>query len=256
MKENKYDEETFFEKYSRFPRSVEGLGAAGEWHAFQKMLPDFKGKRVLDIGCGLGWHCIYAAEQGALSVLGTDISEKMLAAAREKTAFSNVTCQLTAMEDLDFAPNSFDIVLSSLAFHYTADFLQICRRVYAFLSPGGEFVFSIEHPIFTAAGTQEWIYDEKGHRDHWPVENYFSEGIRETFFLDERVIKYHRTLTSYLNALLETGFTITGIREPEPSADLLETIPDMRDELRRPMMLLISAKKINFSEVDKNDIDS
>lgn len=84
MKENKYDNEQFFEAYKQFPRSAQGLSAAGEWHELQKMLPDFQGKRVLDIGCGFGWHCIYAAQNGASYVLGTDISEKMLEVAREK----------------------------------------------------------------------------------------------------------------------------------------------------------------------------
>lgn len=74
----------FLPNTDSFPRSVAGLSAAGEWHELRRMLPDFKGKRVLDIGCGFGWHCIYAAEQGAKEVIGTDISEKMLAVAREK----------------------------------------------------------------------------------------------------------------------------------------------------------------------------
>ena len=85
MKENKYDDASFFEKYSRFPRSVGGLDAAGEWPALQGMLPDFTGKRVLDLGCGFGWHCVYAAMRGAASVTGVDISERMLARARVET---------------------------------------------------------------------------------------------------------------------------------------------------------------------------
>ncbi len=63
--ENPYDKKKFFEKYSRMDRSVKGLQGAGEWHELKKMLPDFKGKRVLDLGCGFGWHCRYAAENGA-----------------------------------------------------------------------------------------------------------------------------------------------------------------------------------------------
>ena len=78
MIENKYDDETFFAKYSAFPRSVHGLKAAGEWHELKKLLPDFAEKRVLDLGCGFGWHCFYAAEHGAKQVLGIDVSEKML----------------------------------------------------------------------------------------------------------------------------------------------------------------------------------
>ena len=78
MKENKYNNSHFFSQYSQMSRSVEGLKGAGEWHVLQKMLPDFAGKRVLDLGCGFGWHCAYAIEHGATRVTGIDISEKML----------------------------------------------------------------------------------------------------------------------------------------------------------------------------------
>lgn len=87
MKENKYDNPVFFEKYSQMSRSKEGLAGAGEWEDFRKILPTFSGKTVLDLGCGYGWHCIYAAEQGAAHVTGVDLSEKMLEVARAKTSF-------------------------------------------------------------------------------------------------------------------------------------------------------------------------
>ena len=76
MKENKYNNSHFFSQYSQMSRSVEGLKGAGEWHVLQKMLPDFAGKRVLDLGCGFGWHCAYAIEHGATHATGIDISEK------------------------------------------------------------------------------------------------------------------------------------------------------------------------------------
>ena len=243
MKENPYDNEEFFEAYKNFPRSVEGLQAAGEWHEFRKMLPDLKNKRVLDIGCGFGWHCIYAAECGAAYVLGTDISEKMLAVAKEKTEFVNVEYRCAAMEEIRFPANSFDVVISSLALHYTSDFMSICTRVNQCLASGGSFIFSVEHPVFTASGKQDWNYDDKGNRDHWPVDSYFTEGKRNTVFLGQQVTKYHKTLTTYVNALLQNGFTIQGIVEPKPAEALLETVPGMQDELRRPMMLLFSVKK-------------
>lgn len=245
MKENKYDNQNFFEKYSQFPRSVEGLNAAGEWHELKKMIPNLKEKRILDIGCGFGWHCIYAAEQGASYVLGTDISEKMLAVAKEKNTFDHVEYRQMAMEDMDFPADSFDVVISSLAFHYTPDFLAVCKSISNSLTAGGEFVFSVEHPAFTAFGTQDWFYDNEGEIAHWPVDRYFFEGKREAIFLGENVIKYHKTLTTYLNSLLQAGFIITRVVEPQPAEHLLDTVPGMRDELRRPMMLLVSAKKAN-----------
>lgn len=245
IKENIYDNDSFFEEYRAFPRSVEGLNAAGEWHELKNLLPDFKGKRVLDIGCGFGWHCIYAAEHGASQVIGIDISKKMLGVAREKTNYPQVEYQEIAMEDLCFPPDSFDIIISSLAFHYTPDFENICSRVNHCLISGGQFVFSVEHPIFTAQGTQDWVYAEDKTPDHWPVDNYFAEGKREAIFLGEQVTKYHKTLTTYLNTLLKAGFTITEIIEPQPAPHLLDTVPGMRDELRRPMMLLVSARIVN-----------
>ena len=149
-----------------------------------------------------------------------------------------------AMEDIDFPAGSFDIVLSSLAFHYLESFSPIAEKVSRLLAPGGSFVFSVEHPVFTAYGSQDWYYGDKGEILHFPVDRYFYEGRREAVFLGEEVVKYHRTLTTYVKDLLGSGFQIRDLAEPMPPADLLETVPGMKDELRRPMMLLIAAEKI------------
>ncbi len=242
MKENRYDDPAFFQKYSEMGRSRYGLAAAGEWHDLRAMLPDFAGRRVLDLGCGYGWHCRYASEQGAAGVLGIDLSEKMLERAREKNAAPGVTYRRAAMEDVDFPPASFDIVFSSLAFHYVRDFAPLVEKIYRWLAPEGDFVFSVEHPVFTAYGSQDWYYDADGNILHFPVDNYFLEGRREAVFLGERVTKYHRILTTYLDTLLENGFTLRRVVEPQPPAELKD-LPEMRQEMRRPMMLLIAAVK-------------
>ncbi|WP_457945358.1 class I SAM-dependent methyltransferase [Caproiciproducens sp. LBM24188] len=243
MKQNKYDDDTFFNKYSNMDRSKNGLEGAGEWHELKNMLPDFKDKRVLDLGCGFGWHCRYAVENGARSVIGIDISQKMLSEAKSKTKCGNIEYICMPIEDIDFPEESFDVVISSLALHYIKSFEDVLDRVYKCLSRGGDFIFSVEHPIFTAQGPQDWYYDDKGNILHWPVDHYFTEGIRNAKFLDEEVIKYHRTLTTYLNSLIKIGFEITGVVEPKPAENMLNTVPGMRDELRRPMMLLVSARK-------------
>ena len=239
MKENKYDDPAFFNQYKSMARSQSGLAAAGEWHELKKLLPDFNGKRVLDLGCGFGWHCCYAVEQGARAVVGVDISERMLDEARRATDSPLVEYLKMPIEDIDFPADSFDIVISSLAFHYLASFDAVCRC----LTKGGDFVFSVEHPVFTAHGAQNWHDDADGHHLHWPVDHYFSEGQRSAVFLGEKVTKYHRTLTSYLNGLLRNGFAITALVEPMPEERLLD-MPGMKDELRRPMMLLAAARKL------------
>ena len=242
MKENKYNDPVFFEKYNQMPRSQHGLPAAGEWQTLEPLLPDFAGKEVLDLGCGYGWHCIYAAEHGARQVTGIDLSDKMLAVARQKTSAPNVAYRCCAIEDVRFADSSFDIVLSSLALHYVEDYVGVVQNVHRMLRPGGVFLFSCEHPVFTAEGSQDWTYNPDRSIAHFPVDNYYYEGRRTAHFLGEEVIKYHRTLTTYLMGLLQNGFAITAVAEPMPPQEMWD-IPGMKDEMRRPMMLIIRAVK-------------
>ncbi|TBL78190.1 class I SAM-dependent methyltransferase [Paenibacillus thalictri] len=241
MRENKYDNHDFFTKYSAMARSVDGLKAAGEWPAFRALLPDLNGKKVLDLGCGFGWHCRYAREQHARSVVGADISENMLERARAATDDEAIEYLRLAIEDIRFAEAEFDVVISSLAFHYIERFDQVCKEVHRCLTPGGTFVFSVEHPIFTALAAQDWHYGPQGERQHWPVDHYQDEGPRLARFLDTDVVKYHRTLATHLNILTESGFSIRNISEPGPTEEMLAAIPEMKDETRRPMFLLVSA---------------
>ena len=242
MKENKYDDNTFFQKYSQMSRSQKGLAGAGEWATLEKLLPGFKGKRVLDLGCGYGWHCVYAMENGASSVVGVDISSKMLEVAKEKTPFPQIEYRNCAIEEVDFPAGSFDIILSSLAFHYIEAYEDLVKNLHRMLKPNGTLVFTVEHPTFTAYGTQDWYYDERGQIMHFPVDNYYYEGQRIAGFLGEKVIKYHRTLTTYLNTLITNGFSLNQVVEPQPPENMVD-MPGMKDEMRRPMMLIISAKK-------------
>lgn len=243
MCENTYDDPDFFQQYSRMTRSVAGLNGAGEWHELRKMLPPLAGARVLDLGCGYGWHCRYAAEMGASRVVGVDVSERMLAEAARRNALPNIEYLRSSIESASFPADSFDVVLSSLAFHYLESFDAVCEMASGCLRRGGDFVFSVEHPIFTAQGPQDWFRDADGTRLHWPVDDYFRQGARRAVFLGSEMRKYHRTLASYLGSLLGAGYEIVGVTEPEPEPGLLESVPGMRDELRRPMMLLVAARR-------------
>lgn len=242
MKQNKYDDTNFFSAYKQMPRSIGGLEAAGEWHVLQPLIPDLHNKSVLDLGCGFGWHCLYAREQQANSVVGVDISEKMLQEAREKTDDPAISYIQMPIEDIEFASEQFDVVISSLALHYVKSFEAIFRKVHTYLKPGGSFIFSVEHPIFTSRNEQDWYVDDQGNRLHWPVDHYQSEGLRETTFLTENVIKYHRTISTYFNDLIGAGFAIKAVKEPKPSDEMSDD-PWMKDEDRRPMFLIISAEK-------------
>ena len=133
------------------------------------------------------------------------------------------------------------MVLSSLTLHYVERFDLVCRNVQYCLVPGGSFVFSVEHPVFTALPAQDWYYGPQGERLHWPLDQYQDEGPRQARFLEQEVVKYHRTIATYVNTVLDAGFTITRLCEPQPTPALLGTHPAWQDETRRPMFLLIAA---------------
>lgn len=223
-------------------RSEGGLKAAGEWQTLRSVLPDFTGKTVLDLGCGYGWHCRYAAEHGAKQVLGIDASEKMIDRAKDMTKDDRITYQVMDMMAIDQLPDHYDVILSSLAIHYIQDYAGLVAKIWDRLATPGTFVMSVEHPIFTAQGKEDWVTDAQGQRLYWPVDRHFDESSRETDFLGHTVKKYHRTLTTYLETLLHQGFRLTNVVEPQPP-EALRHNEDMKDEWRRPMMLIISASK-------------
>lgn len=242
MTQNIYDDEEFFAGYSRLPRSVEGLEAAPEWPALRALLPDLGGRRVLDLGCGFGWFCRWAREQGAAQVLGLDVSEKMLARAKRDSADPAITYERADLERLNLPSGSFDFAYSSLALHYVENLAGLLAQVRGALTPGGRIVFSIEHPIYMAPTRPRWATDEEGRRT-WPVDRYLVEGPRTTDWLSKRVIKQHRTLGTTLNLLIGNGFTIAHVEEFGPTDAQIAARPELADDRERPMFLLVSASR-------------
>ncbi|MCI8447454.1 MAG: class I SAM-dependent methyltransferase [Eubacterium sp.] len=237
---NEYDNPKFFEEYAKMSRSRDGLSAAGEWHQLKPLFPALQGKSMLDLGCGYGWHCRFAADQGAERVLGLDLSTKMIAEAKRRSAGSLIEYRVCGIEAYEYPKNEWDCAVSNLALHYIKNLDQIFQKVHQTLKPGGIFIFNIEHPVFTAAAGQDWIYTDTGTPLYWPVDSYFYPGERSTHFLGCEVIKQHHTLTQILMGLLNSGFELKAVEEAVPPTDMMD-IPGMKDELRRPMMLLVKA---------------
>lgn len=99
---NEYDNEKFFGEYAKMPRSRNGLGSAGEWHQLKPLFPPLQGKTLLDLGCGYGWHCKFAAEQGAIQVLGIDLSRKMIEEAKTRNAKEQIEYRICGIEEYEY----------------------------------------------------------------------------------------------------------------------------------------------------------
>jgi SAM-dependent methyltransferase len=242
LAQNVYDRPEFFDGYSRMDRSVRGLDGAPEWPAIQMLLPELRGKRVVDLGCGFGWFARWAMSQGAASVLGVDLSENMLSRARAETADPGVRYLRADLESLELPEETFDLAYSSLTLHYVEDFGRLVGGVFQALVSGGHFVFSIEHPIFMASTRAGWMATDDGGRT-WPVDHYAIEGPRVTDWLAKGVRKQHRTLGTTLNTLIDAGFAIRRVVEWSPTPEQLAAQPSLADELDRPMMALVAAQK-------------
>lgn len=242
MAQNIYDNPDFFAGYSRLPRQVHGLDGAPEWPAIRALLPDVTGRRVADLGCGFGWASRWFREQGAASVVGFDLSRNMIARARADTSDPGIDYRIADLEALDLPEAAFDLVYSALAFHYVADFGRLMRMIHKALAPGGDLVFTIEHPIFMAAAHPHWTLDEDG-RKTWSVNGYSAEGERRTDWFAKGVLKHHRTLATTLNTLIGAGFALRRVEEFAPTPQQIARMPELAEEMERPMLLLVAARK-------------
>jgi len=242
--QNIYDDPEFFAGYSRLERFGAGWRGAYEHPAFMALLPEIAGKRVLDLGCGVGQLAQHLALQGAADVIGVDLSERMLALARAEYSHPRVAFQRASMEEAVFPPGRFDLVVSAFAFHYVADLADLCRRIATWLAPGGTLVFTNEHPVYLSRATSEgWVRDADGQKLYWALDRYGEEGLREETWITEGVQKYHRMVSTILNDVIQAGLAVERVDEPLPDAEMLRRHPNWITLRKAPFCLLVRARK-------------
>ncbi len=243
-KQNIYDNETFFEGYKKIRDNKINANTLFEIPALFSLLPDLNNKKIIDLGCGFGEHCMQYVHDGAAKVVGIDISEKMLEVAKRENSNPGITYMNMPMENISQISETFDVAISSLALHYIEDFDTLARDVYEILNEDGVFIFSQENPINTCFSNGErWTRDEKGHKLYANLANYGLEGERESTWFVDGVKKYHRTFSTIVNTLVKAGFTIEEMIEPVPTQQLLEKYPEYSDLYHKPDFLLVKARK-------------
>jgi SAM-dependent methyltransferase len=197
-----YDDPGFFTRYQQLRDAAAGLNEALEQPALARLLPPATDLDVVELGCGTGALARRLAQAGARS----------------------------------------DLVVSSLALHYVADYGGILARVSRWLRPGGYLAFSCEHPICTARDPMTgWLPLAEG--SIWPVDHYGRETARVQNWLGTPVVKHHRRLSTLVGGVLAAGLDLIGLDEPQPSSGALVRRPDLEQHCRRPPLLLIAARK-------------
>lgn len=244
--QNIYDNETFFEDFKEKRSNEVNFNDLIETPILLAMLPDLHGKNILDIGCGMGQHAKQYSDMGAKSVLGIDISEKMLGYAREHFYADNITYRQMVLEDIGELNQKFDLVTSSLVFDYVKDFDKLMEDVYAIMEDGARFVFSMSHPMATAYDGQypRYTRSESGERLYANINNYFVEGQRKITWVVDDYELYHRTFSSILNSMIKAGFLIEECQESQISDKLRKQHPDMfGGTIHRPDFVFFRCKK-------------
>ncbi|KAI1442040.1 methyltransferase type 11 [Annulohypoxylon stygium] len=246
MPQNIYDQDDFFEKYITLARQAKGLPGAREWPQLQTFLPNLDGLHVLDLGCGFGWFARFARENGAASVRAIDFSQNMLDTAQRMTHDEKIIYERADLDELILPENQYNVVFSSLAFHYLINLPSLIKEISKSLKSSGRLVFSIEHPIYTAPSNPTFLVDEedgKRKREIWPLNDYRVEGPRTTKWFVEGVQKQHRTVGSYINILLANSFQLTNFIEWLPTKEDLKEYPEAEKDVIRPKFLLLGATK-------------
>lgn len=241
-RQNLYDNDEFFAGYSRARENPLALNYTVEQPGIRALVPETGGARVLDLGCGAGDFARWLVDERAASVLGIDPSENMLAAARDQPR-PQIEYRQSFAEELELPGSEFDLVVSSLMFHYIEDLELVIGKIRSWLRTGGVLVFSIEHPITTAilGKRSGWLKDDAGERIGWEVTDYSVEGERVSRWIVDDVVKYHRTLATTLNMLVESGFRIDRISEPYATAEGEALDPGLLEERMRPPFLFVRA---------------
>lgn len=202
---------------------------------------DVTGLRVIDLGCGEGRFCRMLADRGASCVLGIDTCQPMIEAAVTAEC-AGVEYRLGDVQSMKFVKDeSFDLAVSYLNQCDLKDFRTNNREVFRILKPGGRFIVANLHPMRSAVGG--WHRSESGQKLHVILDRYFDEGERCWKMMGVDFTNFHRTLESYINDFLETGFVLMRIAEPTVSQSTVREFPGMEDELRVPNFIVYNLLK-------------
>jgi ubiquinone/menaquinone biosynthesis C-methylase UbiE len=226
-------EEIRYNDYDGFARSYahnnesNPFNALYERPAILSLAGDVRGVRVLDAGCGSGVHAEELVRRGA-AVTGTDLSEGMLAIARERLGPGVPLHQADLQQPLMFQDNTFDLVLSSLVLHYMVEWEPALREFHRVLVPHGHVVLSTHHPLMDARVS--------GSDDYLGTYSFTEDWDRDGRTMRMRF--WHRPLRAMLAAFTASGFRVEDIDEPDPLPEMADSAPDAYRHLTRNAQFL------------------
>ena len=237
-----YDNPGVFEIYSRHRAKPDCPNETIEQPILWKMMGSPQGLKILDLGCGDARVARKFREAKAGRYVGIEGSKRMYVMAQRYVLEGFSEIKLQRLEDFVPTDPTFDLVISSLVFHYIEDLEEMFLKVNQSLRPGGRFIFSVEHPVITSCHRS---METSRLRESWLVDDYFARGERRLNWMGDVVTKYHRTVEDFLDLLSRAGFRLERLKEAEPPAENFRDKELLARRLRIPLFLMISAEKIS-----------
>lgn len=240
---NIYDHPDFFESYKKKRQNNLSYNEVVEMPEVKRAMPEIKGKAVLDIGCGMGNLIQYILDYEPQRVVGIDQSDKMISECRKHFNTEQVDFHCTNFMDFK-CEETFDVIVSSLVLHYIEDFNLCCRKISELLYKDGTLLFTMEHPIQTATMDPE-VKKEDSDGVYLRMEHYFDETSRTSYWLDQNVKKYHHTIGTIFNSLIQRGLEIQYVKDLGQSEEVFQYFDEKRiNKLKQfPPFLMVKAKK-------------
>lgn len=206
---------------------ADGMSEDPFFPVVEAMLGSVDGQRICDLACGQGRVARHLAARGA-HVTGIDLSTKLLAIARrhEEAIPRGIAYLHADARTLDeIVDGTFDGVLCHMALMDIPDLAPTIHNVARILRPRGWFTFAIIHPCYNTPRSGEMATPAGWERT---IGGYFEEGYWRS---DTRtgppgkVGAYHRTLSTYLDALTDAGLALERLREPRLTGGHAERRP-------------------------------
>ncbi|MFX1387870.1 MAG: class I SAM-dependent methyltransferase, partial [Promethearchaeota archaeon] len=225
--------------------------------AFFKMLPDISNLKGLDIGCGEGHNTRIAAKKGG-KMTAIDISEVFIKYATETEQENplGIKYKVASGTELPYSDNCYDFAIATMSLMDMAENEKAIQEAFRVIKPGGFFQFSITHPIVSNSDWR-WIRNEEGKKIGFVIEDYFKKlngELEEWIFgaapkeITENMNKFKiprftRTLSEWLNLLIEKGFILEKFCEPYAEDEILKKHPEEYDSRIIPYFLIIRCIK-------------
>lgn len=254
MNEIKSDWNHMAQAYEEFNNAENSYSYNIEWPCIRKLLPDLKGKTVVDLGCGSGIFTFLLEQNNPSTITGIDLSEKMLQIAKNK-AKENKSCARFILYDAARCANVIekpvDFIFSSTTSHYIKDLERLFSNVSRSLKGEGESIFSVIHPIYSAMYPIEhgdiFPKDEEWTVRYWDrsMRAYIQPWIEYNEAFENHFSKsYHHTFSDYVNAIIGAGLTIEQICEPMAPEKWKMSEPDKYEGfIETPVYMIIKMRK-------------